>query len=294
MTWMNEYEITEAASRYRLHPVLGPATQTLVNLMEWTNSVSDGWVYWRKPSQASGKLQDLIAQGIRHDREAYQSPRTPDVTWDEYRAALRPVKAFRTRQARERFEPGLQRELFGICERPGGELWAAEQDVAAANRLWEDARTRLAATRELLDRATEARNQASWRQTWHDLEHSERSGDPHVMRALALGKPGTRLFVLLGQGQGEVATASGLRHGMNGLTVQYVTDDGENGSRIPATAMTLADARERWWVLDGHRDAIVSGGKHSRAEMENLAYGLTIEDGQLRVAVQGSGFLPLS
>jgi hypothetical protein len=89
--WMNTWEIEEAANRFSGHPILGPATKTLQNLERWTNSHSDGWPYWQKPSRAAAKLMEMIeaAHPFRDGKEPTEA---------EYKAALRPVKAFRTRQ----------------------------------------------------------------------------------------------------------------------------------------------------------------------------------------------------
>ena len=67
MLFMNEYEIDEARDRYRDHPTLGPATQTLANLCIAANANSDGWAYWPKPCRSAAKLQALI-QGDRMSR----------------------------------------------------------------------------------------------------------------------------------------------------------------------------------------------------------------------------------
>ena len=69
--WMNEYEIEDAARRYAGHAMFGPATQTLLGLMTAVNSCSDGWPYWRAPSTAAQKLQEMITtadQARRDDR----------------------------------------------------------------------------------------------------------------------------------------------------------------------------------------------------------------------------------
>ena len=61
---MNTYDVEEAVHTHASHPVLGPAVRTLENLVEWTNSHSDGWAYWPKPSRAAGQLmvaQDTLA-----------------------------------------------------------------------------------------------------------------------------------------------------------------------------------------------------------------------------------------
>ena len=91
MLFMNEYEIENAVMRYALQddePVLGPAAVTLRNLMDWANRNSDGWAYWPKPCRAAKALQALFPQRWDDERP----------TVEQYRAALRPVKAFRTRQ----------------------------------------------------------------------------------------------------------------------------------------------------------------------------------------------------
>lgn len=96
--WLNEYEIEEMAQRYYQSgsPEMRAATATLENLMHWTNRNSDGWPYWRKPAQAARKLCEMV---YHHDmrlrfgrgEHAYATPET-------LKAALKPIKAFRTRQ----------------------------------------------------------------------------------------------------------------------------------------------------------------------------------------------------
>lgn len=96
MRFMNDYDIDRAGELYVDHPILGPAIQTLQNLVDWTNSHSDGWAYWPKPTRAAAKLMEMIQRngtaGFGYDRER------ADVTEDEYKKALRPIKAFRTHQ----------------------------------------------------------------------------------------------------------------------------------------------------------------------------------------------------
>lgn len=97
MLFMNEYEIDDALARYRGHPVLGPATQTLANLRDAANANSDGWAYWPKPCRAAKKLQELI-QGERLSR--FDDERA-DATPALLRAAYTPIKTFRSRQGLE-------------------------------------------------------------------------------------------------------------------------------------------------------------------------------------------------
>jgi hypothetical protein len=93
---MNEYDVQRATHLYEQHPVLGPATKTLSNLLYWTNCNSDGWAYWPKPTRAAARLMELIEpDGVNpmFDRDR------ADATLEKYRAACRPIKAFRTRQS---------------------------------------------------------------------------------------------------------------------------------------------------------------------------------------------------
>jgi hypothetical protein len=89
---MNEFEVDWAFDRFGADvDNLGRAVRTLDNLVQWTNRNSDGWPYWSKPSNASKRLQSLV--------HARMSPRCEDTTISdaEYKAALVPIKAFRTK-----------------------------------------------------------------------------------------------------------------------------------------------------------------------------------------------------
>ena len=94
MRFMNDYDIENAKRRYNEHPILGPATVTLENLQEWANRNSDGWCHWPKPARAAAKLMEMIERDGTN--KYYDGPRE-DVTEAEYRKALAPIKAFRTR-----------------------------------------------------------------------------------------------------------------------------------------------------------------------------------------------------
>lgn len=96
MRFMNQWDVEDARARYAEHPVLGPATTTLHNLMTWTNAHSDGWAYWPKPTRAAAKLMELIE---RDGTTQYRRDERPDVTEDEYKLALRPIKTFRTKHS---------------------------------------------------------------------------------------------------------------------------------------------------------------------------------------------------
>lgn len=97
MRFMNEYEIDDAAARFAAHPVLGPATATLFALRDAANANSDGWCYWPKPARAAAKLMALIEGDGLPDRYAARFGERDDATPAKLRAALAPVKSFRTR-----------------------------------------------------------------------------------------------------------------------------------------------------------------------------------------------------
>jgi|SRR5687767_5331470 len=96
MMFMNEWEIENAVRHYREHPVLGPATRTLENLMVATNQNSDGWAYWPKPCRAAAKLQTLIQCNPGSGYRYYDDARE-DATVAKLKEAYRPLKSFRTR-----------------------------------------------------------------------------------------------------------------------------------------------------------------------------------------------------
>lgn len=97
MRYMNAWDIQRSLDRYQDHPILGPATRTLSNLAEWTNENSDGWAYWPKPCRAAARLMEIIERDGT-SRYIFDNVRD-DVTAAEYAKALRPIKAFRTRQS---------------------------------------------------------------------------------------------------------------------------------------------------------------------------------------------------
>lgn len=76
-------------------PLAARAAETLMLLVDWTNSHSDGWPYWAKPSRASQKLQERLQQV---HRDYIRGKDLQDLDEAEYKALLRPIKAFLTRQ----------------------------------------------------------------------------------------------------------------------------------------------------------------------------------------------------
>ncbi len=94
--WLNEYEVEEMHNRYAHSgkPEIQAAARTLADLVVWTNENSDGWPYWRKPAQAAKRLCAALQQHHLHEWLGRGEP----VAAEEWLAALRPIKAFRTRQ----------------------------------------------------------------------------------------------------------------------------------------------------------------------------------------------------
>lgn len=272
--WMNESEIESAADTFALHPVLGPATATLQALVDWTNRNSDGWPYWRKPAQAAAKVMELVQQGIRHEREAYQMPRTPEPTAAQYKAALVPLKSFRTRQ--EKTSTGLvKHDLFAIYDREGGPVWAAEREYRAARDAYESVQRRADALKEVRDRAGAELNRVREREALLALHAQYEAGTikPELIR-FGMFELGARIYRMphfRGEGAdfdglGQVVTVTGMSDGMHGPRLTFVTDDGVPG--IEYNPMTETEARLRWWILDGDGTNLVSGGLRDRARIE--------------------------
>ncbi|QWY81380.1 hypothetical protein SEA_RIZWANA_83 [Arthrobacter phage Rizwana] len=93
---MNQYDVEEAAERWfspEETPNLHEGAQILLRLLRWTNSHSDGWAYWPKPSRAAAKLIEVLEA---KRRERFDGP--DDITEAELRKLVSPIKAFLTRQ----------------------------------------------------------------------------------------------------------------------------------------------------------------------------------------------------
>ena len=97
MHFANDFDIFTFQRRFRDDPVLGPASQTLANLRDWTNRHSDGWAYWPLPVRAANQLITLLEAGMKADREG----RPHGFTGADLRKAYAPIRAFRTRYARK-------------------------------------------------------------------------------------------------------------------------------------------------------------------------------------------------
>lgn len=93
MRYMNDWDIDQARRRYRGQPNRLRVIKTVDNLRRWANANSDGWAYWPKPCRAAARAIELITGD-----GTYAAFSRPDATDAEVTAALRPIKAFLTRQ----------------------------------------------------------------------------------------------------------------------------------------------------------------------------------------------------
>lgn len=128
--WMNEHEVEELPRFFDdgHTPNLATGAWILGNLMEWTNSNSDGWPYWNKPSRAAKRLMETLDLA----RQAqYRGTMTGDMTDAQLRAVLSPIKAFLTRQ-------GVAHD--DIIPRRGS-AWRRGTDapISASGRSWGEA-----------------------------------------------------------------------------------------------------------------------------------------------------------
>ena len=90
MKYMNDYDLSCARRQYGQGRTPNRLALVMVvdSLREWTDNHSDGWAYWPKPCRAAAKAMELI--DTREDT---------DITDGEMQAAVRPIKAFMTRES---------------------------------------------------------------------------------------------------------------------------------------------------------------------------------------------------
>ena len=303
--WMNEHEIEDAARQFAEHTVLGPATATLQGLVTWTNANSDGWPYWAKPAKAASGIMELVQQGVKHEREAYQLPRTPEPTAAQYKAALVPLKSFRTRMGKTPLALGAHEhgELFPIYdalpEGKSGRTFAAELAYAEAASLHEAAEKREKAALALRRLAGGAL--AESRQVDHGHAVLAQLQDEQAAeRIIRLATPGTRVWLLPDFIGGRGGHYDGTGHfaeslGMTGPTDDHlvVVKDTENDKPYnwlrlkPYVVLLPGEAAAKWWVVDGAGN-LVTGGHDDRERMLELA----AKQAEPCKVVQGAEFVP--
>jgi len=102
--FMNDYDIARAMQRYDGEdtPNRYRAALAVAILRSWADANSDGWCYWPKPCRAAARLFALLEGEYGDPRGAGTNAmldylQRVDATDAEFKAALRPVKAFLTR-----------------------------------------------------------------------------------------------------------------------------------------------------------------------------------------------------
>jgi hypothetical protein len=93
MRYMNDYDFARAYRTHADQPNRLRVLRTVDNLRDWADRNSDGWAYWPKPCRAAARAIELVVGD-----GTYAADQRPDATDAEVAAALRPIKAFLTRQ----------------------------------------------------------------------------------------------------------------------------------------------------------------------------------------------------
>lgn len=94
MLFMNDYDVSMARQMHQGKPVIGEAVELLSRFIDLIDANSDGWAYWPKGPRAAKKLMELIqSQDVRG-----RSTACPTITAEDLKKAVRPMKAFCTRQ----------------------------------------------------------------------------------------------------------------------------------------------------------------------------------------------------
>lgn len=97
MKYMTDYDLASARRRFGRGYTPNRLALVLVvdNLREWTDLHSDGWAYWPKPCTAARSAIEHIESCTNAENDAREAN---DITDSEMLAAVRPIKAFLTRQ----------------------------------------------------------------------------------------------------------------------------------------------------------------------------------------------------
>ena len=96
MKYMNEYDFHMARRMFvgRDTPYRSALVSTVEELKDWVDTYSDGWAYWRKPLQAAQRAISHIEPSTYEEdnRRARE-----DISLEEFKASIRPIKSFLTR-----------------------------------------------------------------------------------------------------------------------------------------------------------------------------------------------------
>lgn len=98
--YMNDYDIQHAVGRFirASKPNRLALAYVVQNLAEWADEHSDGWAYWQAPRNAADKAMRHIESTTNAANDAQE---TEDISDAQVREAVRPIKAFLTRQKAE-------------------------------------------------------------------------------------------------------------------------------------------------------------------------------------------------
>ena len=97
MRYMNDHDLDFARRRFTRASKPNRLALVMVvdNLREWTNRHSDGWAYWPAPARAA---QRAIEHIVSTTHAANTAQEATDIADEEMLLAVRPIKAFLTRQ----------------------------------------------------------------------------------------------------------------------------------------------------------------------------------------------------
>lgn len=97
MKYMNASDLDFARARFTRANCPNRLALVMVvdRLKEWTGEVGDGWAYWLPPRRAALKAMTLVESTTN---AANRLQETHDISDAEVQAAVRPIKAFLTRQ----------------------------------------------------------------------------------------------------------------------------------------------------------------------------------------------------
>jgi hypothetical protein len=98
--FMNEFDREFAVQRFirANKPNRLAAALVITHLADWADDHSDGWAYWAKPRTAAKGLIALVESRTWQENDEQERV---DATDEELAAAIRPVKAFLTRMAKQ-------------------------------------------------------------------------------------------------------------------------------------------------------------------------------------------------
>ena len=97
MLYMNDFDLLMARTRFTRATTPNRLALVMVvdHLATWADENSDGWAYWPKPCRAAAKAMELIQSTTN---AANDEQERNDITEAEMLAAVKPIKAFLTRQ----------------------------------------------------------------------------------------------------------------------------------------------------------------------------------------------------